>query len=109
MSDSYQAIYDATRSRINNGDVGSAIESAMRDANLSHYVSMACDRIAEAAAAYDRPSAIYRPVLSKDGNAWIALYGSNLQEGVSGHGDTPAAAMSAFDVAWHREAGNFPS
>lgn len=41
MSDTYQAIYDATRSKINNGDIGSAVESAIRDMNLSFYVENA--------------------------------------------------------------------
>lgn len=47
-----------------------------------------------------RPSVLYRPTLSLDGGAWCALYGENLQEGCAGFGDTPEAAMRAFDVAW---------
>lgn len=46
------------------------------------------------------PSAIYRPKLMADGDMWCALYGDNLQEGVSGFGKTPAEAMYAFDEAW---------
>lgn len=49
-----------------------------------------------------RPTLLYRPKLSIDGNQWCALYGGeNLQDGVAGFGDTPDAACRAFDRAWH--------
>jgi len=60
----------------------------------------------EAAWEYQRPSVVFRPHLSKDGNMWCALLGDNLQEGVAGFGDTPAKAMYAFDVAWGKENGS---
>lgn len=50
-----------------------------------------------------RPSVLMRPVLTLDGNKWIALYGENLQEGVAGCGDSPAEAMSDFDVNWYKK------
>lgn len=50
-----------------------------------------------------RPSAVFRPELSIDGDQWCALYGRNLVEGVAGFGDTAEAAMLAFDGAWHSE------
>ncbi len=34
MSDTYQAIYDAVRSRISGGNISDAVESAMRDAGI---------------------------------------------------------------------------
>ena len=46
------------------------------------------------------PFTIYRAKLFKDGNQWCALYGNNLQEGVSGFGDSPAKAVRAFNIAW---------
>ena len=102
--EAYQPIYDAVRSRISNGDIGSAVESALRDANLGHYVERAAAAIAEdagrAAEAYAAPCAVYRPALKMDGNQWCALYGDNLQDGIAGFGDTPAAAMREFDKAW---------
>lgn len=49
------------------------------------------------------PSVLYRPKLSADGDKWCALYGDNLVSGVAGFGDTPAAAMFAFDEAWISE------
>ncbi len=100
MSDPYQAIYDATRSRIGGCDAGQAIESALRSAGFDSAASRISDAFCQAASEMERPSVVYRPRLTKDGNAWIALYGENLQEGVVGCGDTPAKAMYAFDEAW---------
>ena len=51
----------------------------------------------------ERPSVIWNPKLSKDGNQWCALYGENLQEGVAGFGDSPDKAMRSFDAAWISE------
>lgn len=103
MSDSYQAIYDAVRSRISNADVGGAVEQAMRNANLSHYAELACRSAQEAASEHMRPSVLFRPQLSADGSMWCALYGEDLQSGVAGFGETPALAMWAFDKAWLTE------
>jgi len=103
MSDSYQATYDAVRSRISNGDIGSAVADVARDA-----IGNACEQVKSAAqqAAWDignamtAPSTIYRPALSIDGDQWCALYGENLQDGVAGFGKSPALAMADFDRAW---------
>lgn len=98
--DSHQAIYDAVRSKISNGDVGNAIETAIRDMNLSHYVDQAAEAIKQAAYDYQRPSAMYRPKIYIHGNKWCALYGENLQDGVAGFGDSPFLAMCDFDNEW---------
>lgn len=100
--DSYQAIYDAVRSRVSGGNIGDAVENAIRDANLSHYVERAANAIQCAAAEYERPSVLFRPRLSIDGNQWCALYGDNLQDGVAGFGDSPANAMWDFDRNWSK-------
>lgn len=79
----------------------------------NEYQSMAANAICHAAtmagetwqqAAYDfmRPSVLFRPALSIDGNKWCALYGDNLQDGVAGFGDSPDAAMRDFDTRWHK-------
>ena len=47
-----------------------------------------------------RPFMLLRPAMFPDGNKWCALYGSNLQEGVAGFGDTPAQAATQFDIEW---------
>lgn len=104
MSDTYQAVYDAVRSRLSNGDIGQAVQSAMHDANLSHYAECAAHAVgfeaARVADACTTPSVLYRPALSIDGNQWCALYGVNVQDGVAGFGDSPAAAMADFNRAW---------
>lgn len=100
--DTYQAVYDAVRSKISGGDIGQAVESAIRDLNVGHYFEMASVKIQEAASGYGSPSVLYRPSLSIDGNKWCALYGENLQDGVAGFGDSPAQAMADFDKSWHR-------
>ena len=101
--DIYQPIYDAVSSRIRNGDIGSAIQEALNTCNMGHYAEMAYRSIEQVAAQYDKPSAIYRPKIYVDGKAWCALYGDDLQAGVAGFGDSPAAAMDALNVAWYRK------
>ena len=98
--DSYQPIYDAVRSRISGGDVGQAVECALRDANLSHHAAMAAESVREAAAEQCRSSVLFRPALSIDGDQWCALYGDDLQCGVAGFGYSPAEAMLDFDRQW---------
>ena len=105
--DSYQAIYDATRSRINPVDSSDAIQSAIRDLGLGDYAGNVAYEFQNLAIQLQqlaaKPSIIYKPKLSIDGNQWCALYGDNLQEGVCGFGDSPAEAMKAFDDAWHEK------
>ena len=101
--DSYQPIYDAIRSRVSNGDIGAAVEQAMRDSNLSHHAQIAANAVVYAAAEHERPSVMFRPKLSIDGNQWCALYGDNLQDGVAGFGDSPAKAMYDFDRNWQKD------
>ena len=104
MSDTYQAIYDGVRSRISNGDVGRAVEEAARNAfDISHITRMAQQDLAALGYEWQRPSVLYRPTLSADGTMWCALLGEDLQAGVAGFGDTPAAAMTAFDQAFWKE------
>lgn len=98
--DTYQPVYDAVRSRLSNCDIGSAIESVVREVGISHYVSMAAESVRCAVSEYERPSVLFRPKISIDGNQWCALYGEDLQCGVAGFGDSPSAAMRDFDKEW---------
>lgn len=102
MTDTYQAVYDATRSKISGCDTQGAIESALREAFglASHHLACVSQEWQSAAWETCRPSVLYRPAISIDGNKWCALYGDNLQDGVAGFGDSPAEAMQAFDKAW---------
>jgi len=106
MSDTYQAIYDAVRSRIINGDIGAAIESSIRDCNLSHAIDCANNAVQIAVAQYERPSVLFRPNIYIDGNQWCAIYGVDVQSGVAGFGDSPSMAMLEFDREWDRHIDN---
>ena len=104
MSDSYQAIYDAVRSKISGGDIAGAVESVARDAFDMRFakeriISFAQEQMDE----WGRPCVVFRPALSRDGNMWCALLGENLQVGLAGFGETPAKAMAAFDLAFYKE------
>lgn len=103
--DGYQPIYDAVRSKVGNGDVGAAVERAIRDANLSFYAEQASRAAQEAALLIRdemaRPSVLFRPSLSVDGDQWCALYGADLEIGVAGFGDSPDKAMRDFDARWN--------
>lgn len=74
---------------------------------ICHAADMAKISWQEAALEYQRPSVVFKPTLSKDGNMWCALLGDNLQEGVAGFGPRPADAMWAFDSAWLSESGSY--
>jgi len=50
----------------------------------------------------DNPHLKYKPVLSRDGNMWCAMYGENPMEGVCGFGETPEKAMEEFDKEWEK-------
>lgn len=98
----YSAVYDAVRSRVEH----CATEEVLREAIVNNWnIAEAASAFVEAAGAMtceaNRPSVLYRPRLSKDGNAWIACLGDNLQIGVVGCGDTPEDAMRDFDRVWY--------
>lgn len=102
--DSYQAIYDAVCSRISGGNVGEAVADACRNSfDISHAVSVIQSEFCIAAGEMARPSAVYKPTLSADGSMWMVLLGEDLQSGVAGFGETPAAAMAEFDQAFYKE------
>ena len=104
MADSYQAIYDAVRSRISGGNIGEVVSEAAREAfDISWQKSHLQEAIYTVSNEMTRPSVVYRPTLSADGDMWCALLGDNLQEGVAGFGKTPAEAMTAFDAAFLNE------
>lgn len=50
-----------------------------------------------------RPSVIFRPEISLDGNMYCASYGADLQAGCAGFGETMAAAMLDFDNNWQTQ------
>ena len=96
----YQATYDAVRSKISNGDIGAAVEDAVRSVDFGHYAERVGTAWEEAAAEQMRPSVLLKPKLSVDGDQWCVLYGDNLQEGVCGFGESPSDAMRDFDESF---------
>ena len=76
--------------------------------SVSHWAEMAKAAIDSVAANYERPSAVFKPRLSIDGDQWCALYGDNLQDGVAGFGKSPADAMWDFDRNWSAALTNTP-
>lgn len=96
-----QEVYDAVRSKIHGGDVGQAFRDVVREAfDISWSVEFVKQEYLNAAMEQQRPSVLYRPEIMADGDQWCALLGADLQVGVAGFGDTPAAAMAAFDQAF---------
>lgn len=81
-------------------------DSNMAANAICHAADMTKASWQEAAWEYQRPSVVFKPSLSKDGDMWCALFGENLQEGVAGFGPRPADAMWAFDQAWLSENGS---
>lgn len=67
----------------------------------SNHLQQYWDRMMDVADEGLRPSTLYKPALSMDGNQWCALFGPNLMEGVAGFGDTPAEAFKDFDNNWN--------
>lgn len=47
-----------------------------------------------------------KPKITLDGNQYCCLYGDNLQEGISGFGDTPYAAVIDFNKQFHLKSFN---
>ena len=70
--------------------------------SISFAAQQVAKRIENFVSNLDRPSVIFRPKLSMDGNKWIALYGDNLQTSVVGVGESPGEAMFHFDIAWDK-------
>ena len=102
MSEVYDATYHAVTSKLGYVDINEAVQSAIRDMNISHYFDQAAESMKQAASQYERPSIMMRPKLSIDGNMWCALYGEDLQNGVAGFGESPAKAFYDFDTNFYK-------
>lgn len=102
MTDAYQPIYDAVRSKLGGCDVGSAVSEAVRSSfeGASYLWQHAQQEIYAVSHEMQRPSVLFRPSIERDGDKWCALYGANLMQGVCGYGDTPAEAAADFDKNW---------
>lgn len=104
MGDIYDATYSAVRSKISGGNISEAVRDVLRQScDFSRAAQAAHQAAIIIEAEQTRPSVLYKPDLGKDGNMWSALYGSNIQEGVCGWGETPAKAMADFDKNWQEQ------
>jgi hypothetical protein len=94
MSDSYQAIYDAVRSRIQGANVESAVREAM-DFSWQKERMVECFR--EATVEMQLPSVLYRADIRQETDGrWSCCY-----SGVVAFGRSPAEAASHFNYyAW---------
>ena len=99
--DSYQAVYDAVRSRVNQVDLGAAVESVLTACGFDHYAMQIRVAHQEAASEHMRPCVMFRPSIQVDGNMWCALYGKDLQSGIAGFGKSVSDAMHDFDKNYH--------
>lgn len=70
---------------------------------IAHEAWCAGQAIQQAAFQYERPSAVWKPSISIDGDHWCALYGEDLQSGIAGFGKSPELAMYDFDAAWYKK------
>lgn len=100
MSDTYQAIYEAVRSRIPSIDGQAVISAIAAQFDFSYYAAQIKDDAMNILYEQQRPSMLWKPSLKLDGDMWCALYGDDIMSGVAGFGESPALAMSAFDEAW---------
>lgn len=74
--------------------------------NAAWRVGQAAEACAQEIAAYHATwASALKPRLTRDGNAWCALHGADLMEGISGFGPTPALALAAFEIAMCSESG----
>lgn len=96
--DTYQPIYDAVRSKIHNGDIGSAVRDALGNTDISFQVNQVKNRAIEAIAQYDTPFIIYKGKLDKRGSEWCANFGD-----IAGWGRSPAEAVEAFNKNWYEK------
>lgn len=68
--------------------------------DISHIVCAVQELVSSLEYTWSRPHVVMRPRVFKDGDAWCALYGEDLQVGVAGFGDSPKVACEAFDREW---------
>jgi len=99
MSDNYQAVYDAVRSKISGVDLSRATEDVLRETfgHAGFLMQQAAQEQINAAYEMQRPSVVFKPRIYQDGNMHCVLLGENIQDGVAGFGETVQIAMVDFD------------
>lgn len=97
MSDNYQAVFDAVRSKFSYFDGQDLTREIASRFDISFAVERVMQDFRDSAYELSRPSTLLKPKLFIDGDKWCALYGENLQCGVAGFGTSPVRAMLNFD------------
>ena len=75
-------------------------QSWLGSGNENLITSEAVDAIQRVAYERMRPSVLFRPTVSLDGNMYCCLYGDNPQDGIAAFGKTPDEATRNFDNVW---------
>ncbi len=97
MTDTYQAIYDAVRSRVSGGDIGPVVRDVLRDAfDVSYQKALLQEQIGIVGNEMSRPFVVLRALMNQlpDGK-WEARYGD-----CATYGATPDEASREFDRKW---------
>lgn len=101
MSETYDAVYAAVRSRLSGCDIGSAVDSALRDAfDFSWQKARIEQDISCAVEEHGRPCMVLRleaKLVGVSPDVWRVEHGD-----VRGAGSTPAAAYTAFDQCFYK-------
>lgn len=105
--DTYQAVYDAVRSRISGCDIGYIVEKSLNSAfgGSDHYISQFFQNLEyELSVCYTKPSVLFRPQVFKREGTWYAIYGqeTDCDSAVVGKGSTPEEAINHFDSIWRK-------
>lgn len=80
--------------------VGQIQEVSRVSEEATALISLMVEDMNTAAEEMRRPSVLFRPALSSQGEQWIALYGTDAARGIAGFGATPDEAMRDFDQKW---------
>jgi len=75
-------------------------QSWLGSGNENLITAEATDAIHKIVHEMTRPSVLFRPAVSLDGNMYCCLYGDNPQDGVAAFGSTPDEAARNFDATW---------
>lgn len=102
MSDNYQAVYDAVRSRISSCNVGSIVEEAVRNAfDISYIKPIIQQEICIMLEEMQRPSVLFKPVMAfEEVVKGVFHYTARYNGILMGNGENPDAAMRSFDKFW---------
>lgn len=108
--ETYQPIYDATRSRIGQCDPDEVIRQALaQQLDFSWAAARIEEQMHITEGERQRPSVLFKPTISLDGNMYCALYGEDLMAGIAGFGETMDAAMRDFDQNWLKQKAPSPA